>query len=301
MSERTNDTIADLPDASSRMKSALGNFIARRFESFLEGVVDGQLALTWPGGTTTYHGTRSEIASNNASVTLHSLQPIRQLASAGDVGFAESYMQGEWSTESLLNLFHLIMRNESSVDEAISGSLRSRFSRFFKHWQNRNSKAGSQRNIAYHYDLGNDFYRLWLDESMTYSSALFEADTDTLAQAQQNKMSKVLEMMAPTEGGRVLEIGCGWGALARYVATEAKVDVTGISLSSEQLRYASEHNTVSASSNTGSTSYLHQDYREVAQSYDHIMSIEMFEAVGERYWETYFDQLKNLLAAGHYE
>jgi len=235
MSDISNKS-ADFLD-TSRLKSAVGNFIAKRFESFLNGVSDGQLALTWPGGTTTYHGTRSETLSNNATVTLHSLQPIRALATGGDIGFAESYMKGEWSTESLLNLFHLIMRNESSVNDAISGSIQSRIGRFFKHWQNRNSKAGSQRNIAYHYDLGNEFYRLWLDESMNYSSALFNSDNDSLADAQQNKMEKVQAMMSPEAGSRVLEVGCGWGALANHMARECRVNVEGISLSSEQLDY----------------------------------------------------------------
>lgn len=295
MSDLRNNSVTETLDTSTRLQSAFGNFIAKRFESFLAGVSDGQLALTWPGGTTTYHGIRSDIASNNASVTLHSLQPIRRLATGGDVGFAEAYMDGEWSTDSLLNLFHLIMRNESSVDSAIAGSFRSRLSRFVKHWQNRNSKAGSQRNISYHYDLGNEFYKLWLDDSMNYSSALFESEQDTLADAQQNKMRKVLEMMQSSAGSQVLEVGCGWGGLANYMAKNAGVDVEGISLSSEQLAYAAEHNSLSKTGKTGSTAFRHQDYREVNKTYDHIMSIEMFEAVGEKYWETYFRQLSDLL------
>jgi len=228
------------------------------------------------------------------SVTLHSFQAIRQLAISGDVGFAESYMREEWSTDSLLNLFHLIMRNEKAVDPAMEGSLRSRFSRFLKHWQNRNSVRGSQRNIAYHYDLGNNFYQLWLDDSMNYSSALFTPDHSTLSEAQQNKMAQVHKMMPTKPGDRVLEIGCGWGALANFMATKAKVHVEGISLSTEQLAYAEQHNKVSAEI-SGSTAFRHQDYREVTSTYDHIMSIEMFEAVGEKYWETYFSQLANLL------
>jgi len=199
MSNSSNDGVAQLPDNSSRLTQACGRFIAKRFESFLAGVTVGQLALTWPSGLTTYHGTRSDNNAFNAAVTLNSWQPIRHLITSGDVGFAESYMQGEWSTDSLPNLFHLIMRNEASVDDAMTGSLRSRFTRFVQHWQNRNSVRGSQRNIAYHYDLGNEFYRLWLDDSMNYSSGLYLTNEDSLATAQQNKMDLVRELM-PCEG-----------------------------------------------------------------------------------------------------
>jgi len=295
MSELQNNSVVELNDPTVGLKGALGAFITKRFETFLAGVSDGQLTLVWPNGVTTRHGTRNEIPSKNAQVTLHSLQPIRRLAIGGDVGFAESYMDGEWSTDSLLNLFHLIMRNEATVKKVISGSFRSRFARFIKHWQNRNSKEGSQRNIAYHYDLGNEFYQLWLDPSMNYSSGIYQQDNDSLSAAQNEKMSKVREMMQPDMGDRVLEVGCGWGALARYMGTHAGVHVEGISLSSEQLAYAREHNTVAPSDHTGSTIFRHQDYREVGETYDHIMSIEMFEAVGEQYWATYFNQLQKLL------
>ncbi len=295
MSERQNNGVGELVNSGSPVKEALGNFIAKRFESFLAGVSDGQLALTWPGGVTTYHGTRSDEFSKNASVLLHNLQPIRRLASSGAIGFAESYMDGEWSTDSLLNLFHLFMRNETSVYSATTGSYRSRSARLIKHWQNRNSKVGSQRNIAYHYDLGNAFYQLWLDDSMTYSSGWYESGEETLALAQKKKMAKIHELMKPDPGGRVLEVGCGWGGLARYMATHASVNVEGISLSKEQLQYAVEHNAISADGDSGSTDFRFQDYREVNDTYDHIMSIEMFEAVGEQYWETYFQQLHCLL------
>lgn len=295
MSEFQNHSAVEVNGLAAGFKNALGAFISKRFETFLAGVSDGQLALTWPNGSTTYHGTRSEVANRNAQVTLHSLQPIRRLAIGGDVGFAESYMDGEWSTECLLNLFHLIMRNEATVKKVISGSFRSRFARFIKHWLNRNSKEGSQRNIAYHYDLGNAFYHLWLDSSMSYSSAFYEHEDESLSVAQVKKMSKVRQMMQPHRGDTVLEIGCGWGALAHYMGTQAGVHVDGISLSSEQLAYAREHNSLVASKSSGATSFYHQDYREVNETYDHIMSIEMFEAVGEQYWETYFEQLRKLL------
>lgn len=302
MSDLQNNGVGELNDHTSRVKGALGNFIAQRFESFLDGVTDGQLALTWPGGTTTYHGARSDDISKNASVSLHNLQPIRRLATNGSIGFAESYMDGEWSTDSLLNLFHLFMRNEVNVNSSTTGSFRSRLGRFVRHWQNRNSKAGSERNIAYHYDLGNEFYKLWLDGSMTYSSAIYDSESESLANAQQNKMAKVCEMMAPDAGNRVLEVGCGWGGLAKYMATKAEVSVEGISLSKEQLQYASDNNSITADYDTdtsgGSTAFRYQDYREVDDEYDHIMSIEMFEAVGEQYWETYFQQLQRLLKSG---
>jgi cyclopropane-fatty-acyl-phospholipid synthase len=178
------------------------------------------------------------------------------------------------------------------------GSWYAKLANVIKHNRNQNSLNGSRRNIEFHYDLGNNFYELWLDPTMSYSSAVFKGD-ESLEEAQHMKLDQVVQYLNPQAGAKVLEIGCGWGGMARKLATRASCHVEGISLSHEQLRYAREHNTVGIKDDvSGSTSFRHQDYRQVQGSYDHIVSIEMFEAVGEQYWSTYFSKLYELLERG---
>lgn len=313
-----------------RRGNALGAVVTKkikqRFERVLAGFQDGQLSLTWPDGTSAVYGTRSSKTENNANVVLHSYLPLRRLITDGQLGFAESYMQGEWSTEHLPNLFSLIMRNEANIGPATRGGRFSRAMNIWQHRKKRNSIGGSQRNIAYHYDLGNDFYRLWLDQSMSYSSALYLRDNDSLTKAQQNKIDRITRMLAPEAGANIVEIGCGWGGLAHHLAQNAHVNITGVSLSKEQLEYANAHNKVTSDcskvsdvlntdqSNAlninvnnsdagsvpspGSSSFEYCDYRDIDGKFDHIVSVEMFEAVGKQYWETYFNKLSSLLDSG---
>jgi len=284
-----------------KLQQILGGLIGKRFDAVLDGIRDGMLTLTWPDGHVTVHGSRSTAASLDVNVTLHNFKPIRQLMLGGELGFAESYLCGHWSTDNLGNLFTLIIRNESYMAHSISGTWVARLINGIQHWSKRNSPRGSQRNIAYHYDLGNDFYRLWLDSSMNYSSALFDANEQTLEAAQLSKMQRVTELLNPKSGSRVLEIGCGWGAMAHTLASQTGCHVEGISLSSEQLDYARQNNARLAQADSGfagSVQFRHQDYRAVTGRYDHIVSIEMFEAVGEEYWRTYFGKLAELLEQG---
>ncbi len=291
--------------------AAVTKRIKHRFEQVLHGFQEGQLSLVWPDGTTNVYGERSSLVEQNADVVLHSYQPLRRLITDGQIGFAESYMRGEWSTESLPNLFSLIMRNEARIGPATRGGRFARLGNLWQHWTNRNSYRGSQRNIAYHYDLGNDFYQLWLDKSMSYSSAIYHSADETLEQAQQNKLDLIEQLLEAKDGAKVLEIGCGWGSLAKRLARSSNANVTGVSLSAEQLDYARAHKqadrsepAVSASHSgkpkeqTGMTQFEHTDYRDVKGKFDHIVSIEMFEAVGEKYWNTYFNKLNELLESG---
>ncbi len=287
--------------AGSSVRFAVTKRIKYRFEQVLHGFQDGQLSLTWPDGITNVYGKRSEYAEQNANVVLHSYQPLRRLITDGQIGFAESYMRGEWDTEHLANLFSLIMRNDQRIRPATRGGRLFLLANLWQHWTNRNSHSGSKRNIAFHYDLGNAFYRLWLDRSMSYSSALYHSDTESLDSAQQNKLNRVSELLGMSSGSRVLEIGCGWGGLARQLATNSGVDVIGVSLSTEQLEYAREHNSVGSSNSTlesSRTRFEYKDYRDIKGKFDHIVSIEMFEAVGEQYWDTYFNKLNELLETG---
>ncbi len=285
-------------DSSSRasMSAVVTKGVKSRFEKVLNGFLDGQLTLTWPDGSVNVYGQRGA-SDHNAAVRLRSFQPLRRLITEGQIGFAESYMRGEWESDDLAALFSLIMRNEHRIGPATRGGVVSRLSNMWQHRNKRNSIRGSQRNIAFHYDLGNDFYQLWLDKSMSYSSALYTDDSESLAQAQQNKIDRIVGMLSPESGSNILEIGCGWGALAHQLAIKTNANVTGVSLSAEQLAYAQSNNHISGDQ-LGSTQFHHKDYRDVTGKFDHIVSIEMFEAVGEQYWSTYFDKVNSLLSDG---
>jgi len=279
-----------------RLQQLLGSLLGKRFDRVLSGISQGQLTITWPDGSATRHGSHSTEPGHDAHVIFHNFRPVRQMMMGGEVGFAESYLRGDWSADSLVDLFSLIMRNERAIADATSGSRFARAVNTVRHALNRNSERGSRRNIAFHYDLGNEFYKLWLDEGMNYSSAVFEDEEQSLADAQRAKLGRVSALLAPEPGARVLEIGCGWGAMAHRLATEEGCHVSGISLSNEQLAWAGARHSVDGTA--GSTSFEHRDYRLVDGRFDHVVSIEMFEAVGERYWRTYFDKLGDLVEDG---
>lgn len=306
MSELDNQSLRPALSMGYKLQHLLGSLIGRRFDHLLDGIEQGQLRFTWPDGHVTVHGQHSEHPSENAHVTLHNFKPIRQMMANGENGFAESYLRGDWSADNLSNLFTLILNNEEQVSAITDGRWYARIANSIRHARNHNSLSGSRRNIEFHYDLGNSFYELWLDPSMSYSSALFKeineetrVTSEKLEAASYAKLDQVVQYLKPRQGSRVLEIGCGWGAMARKLATSAQCNVEGISLSHEQLRYAQEHNSVSPTEGfTGSTEYRHQDYREVTGTFDHIVSVEMFEAVGEQYWPTYFAKLAELLDEG---
>lgn len=300
MADVDNQTLAT-ERSNNALGAAVTKKIKQRFARVLDGFRDGQLSLTWPDGTSGVFGKRSDRAEHNANVVLNSYLPLRRLLTEGQLGFAESYMRGEWRTDDLRNLFSLIMRNEQHIGPATRGGRLARALNQWHHWSKRNSVAGSQRNIAYHYDLGNDFYKLWLDKSMSYSSALYITGSESLEQAQQNKLNKIATMLSPARGASVLEIGCGWGALANELANQSDAKVSGVSLSKQQIDYANTHNRVSntdAAVAQGETGFEYCDYRDVQGKFDHIVSIEMFEAVGEQYWNTYFNKLASLLDTG---
>ncbi len=277
----------------------VSGIVGKHFGTVLDGITSGELAVVWPDGRTTYHGERSNQVDDNVQVKLLNYRALTMLMRSGEVGFAESYLRGDWEVDDLVNLFLLIMRNEQAIAHGLTGGPLARLGNTLKHWLNRNSRRGSQRNIAYHYDLGNAFYETWLDESMSYSSAIFASEQQTLAEAQQGKLDRVVQLLDARKGANVLEIGCGWGALGRHLADRGGLHVDGISLSREQLAWAAEHNSLTAGQQqNGSTNFRYIDYREVEGRYDHIVSIEMFEAVGEQYWSTYFQKLSELLERG---
>ncbi|MDF1542060.1 MAG: cyclopropane-fatty-acyl-phospholipid synthase family protein [Anaerosomatales bacterium] len=257
------------------------------------GLPAGGLEITWPrGGSTTYEGREP---GPHARVTLHDHNVARRIAREGSLGLAESYMAGEWDTPDLRAVLDLGAAGMTAggMDGA---NRRAGFLDRLTHALRFNSRRGSKRNIAAHYDLGNDFYRLWLDDTMTYSAACFEEDCSDLAEAQHRKWDRILEIADPDSRSNLLEIGCGWGGFAIHAAKQAGCRVTGVTLSQEQHDFAKAR--VAEEGLEDRIEIRLQDYRDVSETYDRLVSIEMFEAVGEKYWPVFFKRVRELMKAG---
>ncbi|MFZ6766795.1 class I SAM-dependent methyltransferase [Undibacterium sp. Di26W] len=264
--------------------------------SLLNRLEHGCLTIQFPDGQTASFG-RAFDGRQHVSLHLKDWQLYRSVLKSGDIGFAESYIAGHWTTSSLAGLIELISHNRAQLESVIYGSWWGSLFYRVKHLLNRNSRAGSKKNIHAHYDIGNDFYQLWLDPSMTYSSALFVDDQpESLEQAQRSKYRRILEQLALPPQAKVLEIGCGWGGFAEMAIRDAAAHVTGLTLSSEQLHYA--HERLHKAGLHAQSDLKIQDYRDADGSYDGIASIEMFEAVGETYWPGYFECLQRNLKQG---
>jgi cyclopropane-fatty-acyl-phospholipid synthase len=266
-------------------------------EAFLRRVVGdlecGELVIETPAGNEFV--LRGRRAGPKARVIIHRWRLLGRLVSSRDIGFAEGYMAGEWSSPNLVALLTLACNN-SSMAEPLKVMRSPRFWLRFRHALNRNTRRGSRRNIAAHYDLGNEFYKHWLDAGMTYSAGLFSSPGQSLEEAQDAKLDRVLGLLELAGGERVLEIGCGWGGLAERLLQKHDCTVTGITLSAEQLAYARHR--LRDDIGTGRCDLRLQDYRDVHGTFDRIVSIEMLEAVGEAYWRTYFERLRDHLRPG---
>jgi cyclopropane-fatty-acyl-phospholipid synthase len=254
----------------------------------------GQLTLIGPdGGCAIIAGAKP---GPSATLRIRRMRAVRRLLTGGDVGFAESYLAGDWDSPDLAALIELAARNEAAMTEALRGFAVVRAWHRLRHLLRPNSRTGSRRNIADHYDLGNDFYRLWLDPTMTYSSAIFAEPHQKLSDGQMAKYRRLAESLDLKPGHRLLEIGCGWGGFAEFTAANYGCHVTGITLSQEQQRFAIER--VERAGLKDKVEIALTDYRDVAGSFDRIASIEMFEAVGEAHWQTFFHKVRDLLAPG---
>ncbi len=266
-------------------EAVLGWFVAR--------LAYGELAVKLPDGTRlVFSGRRAGL---QARVRLHRWRALLRLAWSGAVGFAEGYIAGDWSSPDLAALLTVAAQNRDSL-EPFAGMPAPRLRDRLRHAINRNTRGGSRRNIAAHYDLGNAFYRHWLDAGMTYSSALFSSRVQSLEQAQAHKLDRVIEWLDPAGGEHVLEIGCGWGSLAERLLDFRDCRLTGITLSTEQLAYGEAR--LGRHVRTGRCELRLQDYRDLRETFDRIVSIEMLEAVGEAYWPTYFRVLHDRLRPG---
>ena len=231
-----------------------------------------------------------------AAIHVHNPDLFARLIREGDLGFSDAYLEGWWTTPDLMAFMDFVSHDNSAVYDGFPGMGLVRAYERFRFWLQSNSKGQARKNISYHYDLGNDFYALWLDETMTYSSAIFETGQESLERAQTLKYASMIDQMGVKPGEHVLEIGCGWGGFAEYAAGERGLRVTGLTISREQHDYA-----VARMQRAGLSDRVEiklQDYRDEKGSYDGIASIEMFEAVGERYWPVYFDTLRERLKPG---
>ena len=282
VTRQASDRSADL--------AAPGPWLLRRLIAHL---ARGRLTVTLPSGEMLEH--TGALPGPHARLDIHNRRALTRILGRGDIGFAEGFVAGDWSSPDLTALIALAAENVAALDRKLEGIWLVRMTRLLAHALKRNTPGGSKRNIAFHYDLGNDFYRLWLDRSMTYSSACAILPGQSLEDAQAARLDRIAALLRLDSDSRVLEIGCGWGALAMRLAREG-AEVTGLTLSREQLGHARAQ--IAEQDLDTRIDLRLQDYRDEQGSYDRIVSIEMIEAVGEEWWPTYFGQLQACLKPG---
>ncbi len=268
---------------------------AKTIMRLLEKLAVGTLELELPDGSLRRFGAGTEPV---AVMRLNNWHVFSAVIRSGDIGFAETYIHGDWHTPDLPGLLRLLIENRERLESVLYGSWWGSLIYRIRHMFHRNSRRGSRRNIHAHYDLGNTFYKFWLDETMNYSSALFSGDySQPLPQAQWAKIHRALDQVRVQPGHRVLEIGCGWGAVAEATAARYDAHLTGVTLSTEQLAYGQQR--LRDAGLASKTDLRLQDYRDIDDGpFDAIVSIEMFEAVGQEYWPEYFKTLANNLKPG---
>ncbi|RFU13470.1 class I SAM-dependent methyltransferase [Rhodobacteraceae bacterium W635] len=258
--------------------------IKRDFLDSCSRITEGSLRLRTPEGEVHDFGQ----GAPEAEMQIHDWSVVTACAAKGDIGLGETYVAGLWDTPAVADLCEVALLNMDRLQTYVYGGFWARVGyRLLNTVMRANSRLGAARNIRKHYDVGNEFYALWLDPGMTYSAALFDAGDDDLARAQGRKNARILDRVT---GDRVLEIGCGWGGFAEAAADRGH-HVTGVTLSPSQKGYADARL-------DGRADIRLQDYRDVTGQFDSIVSIEMIEAVGEKYWPTYFETLKARLADG---
>lgn len=273
---------------------------ARPMRKILEyidaGLLTGSIEAHLPDGTVMLLGGREPGFA--ALVHLQSWRALVRLAMAGSAGWYRAWRAGEWSSPDPAALFALFVANARSLGgTARSGGLHRLIERL-SHGRRRNNRRGARRNIAEHYDLGNDFYRLWLDPGMTYSSAMPSHPHEDLETAQTHKLEALIDRLNLRDGGHLLEIGCGWGSFAEHALERAAIDYTGLTLSREQADYMLEKPALAHAHAHNNLRILLEDYRDVGGSFDAILSVEMIEAVGQRYWPVYMNRIAQLLRPG---
>ena len=254
----------------------------------------GTLNVELPDGSvTTITG---EHAGPTGVIRVKDPDAFARIVRQGVLGFAEGYMDGDWETDDLQNLMDVLYTQVHHFYVSFPGAGLVRTYEKIRFWLQSNSRAQARKNISHHYDLGNDFYSAWLDDTMTYSAAKFENPQESLEAAQTRKYKSMVDQMGAKPGDHVLEIGCGWGGFAEYAAKERGLKVTGLTISKEQHDYAVER--MKRAGVADQVQIKMQDYRDETGTYNGIASIEMFEAVGEKYWPIYFAKLRDCLKPG---
>jgi len=264
----------------------------------LSQLSSGHLKMTLPNGDVREFGNQTD--ELHAEIHILDWSVFRQVISHGDIGFAESYIRGEWNTPDLKAILELAIRNRTILEKAIYGNWYGSILYRIRHWLRDNSKSGSRKNIHAHYDLGNAFYTLWLDPTMSYSSAWFsEGDKHSLVDAQRAKIGRIFQSLRTKPGDHILEIGCGWGGVMEE-ALRSNMAITGLTLSTEQKVFAEDRLQKIQSQIVDPKPFevRLQDYRDCEEQYEGIASVEMFEAVGEKHWPEYFQTLSKCLKAG---
>ena len=251
-------------------------------------IIIGELIITLPDNESLKFSGKGDLKSN---LKLNSYMALIRTILSGHVGFAESYLKGEWTSSDLESLLEIMVTNLPEAFNAKSKAhlLYNRIIHFFRE----NTKYRAKKNIQYHYDLGNDFYKLWLDKTMTYSSAIFKGEKEDLQEAQENKYQTLIDNLNIKPHHKVLEIGCGWGGFAEYAAKNVGCSIRGITISPNQLKFAK--NRIKQSKLEDKVSLELCDYRDLKGKYDRVVSIEMIEAVGEKYWNNYFRKIRDVL------
>jgi cyclopropane-fatty-acyl-phospholipid synthase len=267
-----------------RAARALFAILTRLRYGRLEIIVPGGQSFSFPGA----------LPGPDASLELQDWAVCGEILRRGDIAFAETYLGGRWTTRDLAAVLSVAALNNGTLEEAIYGRFWGKVFHRLRHVLRVNARSAGQRNIHAHYDLGSEFYRRWLDATMTYSSALFSGDlTRSLEDAQVAKYERILGLLDPRPGSRILEIGCGWGGFAEYAARTRDCSVHGITISRRQLEFGLRR--IRDAGLTERVALEFRDYRDLRGSYDHVVSIEMYEAVGERFWPTYFRTLRERL------
>lgn len=266
---------------------------ARHVCRLLERIEHGWLLMTLPNGEMLSFGHQGE----PAEMRVKDWSVFERVIARGDIGLGEAWFEGLWDCDHLARVLTLFAMNREALESAVHGNLLSLALARLRHLARANTRSGSRRNIMAHYDLGNDFYALWLDRSMTYSSALFDGNPQRdLAAAQHAKYERIARVLRLQRQQPVIEIGCGWGGFAEYAAREVGARVTAITISREQHEFARRR--IHEAGLAERVDIRLVDYRDVEGRFDRIASIEMFEAVGEQYWDAYFATLRRVLKPG---
>ncbi len=271
-----------LPDLPKIMRVGL---------DYVAHIRKGTLDITLPDGRRVRTGGKEDGPA--AQMIVKDYNCATRVMNGGDIGIAEAYLQGEWDTPDLTRFLYIFCINHELISSMLGNRPLMRFAQMVWHWFHRNTRGQAKRNITAHYDLGNAFYGAWLDRSMTYSSALYDPGSDDLVEAQANKYRKLTEAIELKPGQTVLEIGCGWGGFAEFAAKTYDVKITGLTISPSQADYARKR--IFEAGLAERVDIRLQDYRDERGQYDRIASIEMIEAVGEKFWPRYFAQLRDRL------